>query len=265
MKWCGRPELNRHGVSPDGFSYPLRLSPPPLPSVCGLDYPFAVAVEALGAARLVSTPSRFTGLGSGLPLKVSPSLSSSTSQVSLERTQIFSLSPLRLPIPPRPHCAALYRALASCLQGASAGGLALIAPILFRVWRAFRVNRRRAERRADVRGVILLDRFNTGPAVLRYPTPRFPRTLISRMRSLVSSSRTISISRFSIRAVTDLAVPLVGRHVRQCWHPALADSHLQYLAQRHGLSFLSSASATAISLRKVVRIGRGDRYSYSWR
>ncbi len=38
---------------------PLRLSPPPI-GVCGLDYPFTLAsCEALGAARLVSTPSRF--------------------------------------------------------------------------------------------------------------------------------------------------------------------------------------------------------------
>ena len=36
---------------------PLRLSPPAF-AVCGLDYPFAMAVLALGAARLVSTPSR---------------------------------------------------------------------------------------------------------------------------------------------------------------------------------------------------------------
>ena len=27
--WCGRPGSNRHGVAPNGFSYPLRLSPPP--------------------------------------------------------------------------------------------------------------------------------------------------------------------------------------------------------------------------------------------
>ncbi len=30
-RWCGRPDLNRHGVSPNGFSYQLRLSPPPPP------------------------------------------------------------------------------------------------------------------------------------------------------------------------------------------------------------------------------------------
>jgi hypothetical protein len=45
-------------LRPNGFSYQLRLSPPPR-GVCGLDYPFTVAL-AVGAARLVSTPSRRT-------------------------------------------------------------------------------------------------------------------------------------------------------------------------------------------------------------
>jgi hypothetical protein len=51
---------------------PLRLSPPP-GGVRGLDYPFAIAKRiqplALGATRLVSTPSKPAGpasLGSGL-------------------------------------------------------------------------------------------------------------------------------------------------------------------------------------------------------
>lgn len=61
--WCGRPESNRHRpVRPYGFSYPLRLSPPcasrfgvwtiPSPSRDNFRHP------VLGAARLVSTPSR---------------------------------------------------------------------------------------------------------------------------------------------------------------------------------------------------------------
>jgi hypothetical protein len=29
IQWCGRPDSNRHGESPNGFSYHLRLSPPP--------------------------------------------------------------------------------------------------------------------------------------------------------------------------------------------------------------------------------------------
>ena len=45
--------------------------------VCGLDYPFTISrkLRSLGAARLVSTPSRLeymAGLGSGLPFEVSP-------------------------------------------------------------------------------------------------------------------------------------------------------------------------------------------------
>ena len=55
--------------------------------------------RGLGAARLVSTPSRLkhsSGLGSGLPVKVSPNLSSSASPVS-RRALKFCLSPLRLP------------------------------------------------------------------------------------------------------------------------------------------------------------------------
>ena len=60
-KWCGRPESNRHGGTPNGFSYPLRLSPPPerafvvwtIPS----PWPRRERRMALGAARLVSTPS----------------------------------------------------------------------------------------------------------------------------------------------------------------------------------------------------------------
>src|ERR1700730_7172492 len=50
----------------NGFSYRLRLSPPGrgflvrTRQVCGLDYPFTVSrkIRGLGAARLVSTPSR---------------------------------------------------------------------------------------------------------------------------------------------------------------------------------------------------------------
>ena len=43
-KWCGRPDLNRHGLTPNGFSYHYgfrRRSPDE--SVCGLDYPFTIA------------------------------------------------------------------------------------------------------------------------------------------------------------------------------------------------------------------------------
>ncbi len=74
--------------------------------VCGLDYPFTLPrkVRSLGAARLVSTPSRlecFSGLGSGLPFEVSPNLSSSASPVSQASTQVF-LKSAAYAIPPRP-------------------------------------------------------------------------------------------------------------------------------------------------------------------
>src|ERR1700686_3531172 len=74
--------------------------------VCGLDYPFTLPrkIRRLGAARLVSTPSRvesLSGLGSGLPFEVSPNLSSSASPVSQASTQVF-LKSAAYAIPPRP-------------------------------------------------------------------------------------------------------------------------------------------------------------------
>jgi len=46
--WCGRPGSNRHGVTPNGFSYHFGFRRrPPQPAgddVRGLDYPFALAV-----------------------------------------------------------------------------------------------------------------------------------------------------------------------------------------------------------------------------
>src|SRR6266849_852959 len=79
--------------------------------VCGLDYPFTIPrkLRSLGAARLVSTPSRLeclSGLGSGLPVEVSPNLSSSASPVSQASTQVF-LKSAAYAIPPRPRAAVL--------------------------------------------------------------------------------------------------------------------------------------------------------------
>lgn len=73
--------------------------------VCGLDYPFTMPRDrGVGAARLVSTPSRqpvawsaWLGIAT---LEVSPNLSSSASSVSGGALKF--LSPLRLPVPPRP-------------------------------------------------------------------------------------------------------------------------------------------------------------------
>jgi hypothetical protein len=109
--------LNPHGpFKPCGFSYRLRLSPPGRDAlessrqVCGLDYPFTFLrkIRSLGAARLVSTPSRWclSGLGSGLPFKVSPNLSSSASPVSQTSTQVF-LKSAAYAVPPRPRAAVL--------------------------------------------------------------------------------------------------------------------------------------------------------------
>jgi hypothetical protein len=106
--WCGRWESNPHEEkSPEDFHAVYGFRRPDADAlqharpVCGLDYPFTVSrkVRDLGAARLVSTPSRlefFAGLGSGLPLQVSPNLSSSASLVS-RRALKFRLSPQRLP------------------------------------------------------------------------------------------------------------------------------------------------------------------------
>ena len=95
-------------LRPSGFSYHLRLSPPPS-GVCGLDYPFTLPrnIRGLGAARLVSTPSRPDAFRPGLArdchpclrwgkFEVSPNLSSSASPVS-RRALKFVSSPVRLP------------------------------------------------------------------------------------------------------------------------------------------------------------------------
>jgi hypothetical protein len=93
-------------VKPCGFSCPLRLSPPSPKRrwrkggfvVWTIPSPSPVLRE-LGAARLVSTPSRRkypSGLGSGSPFQVSPNLGSSASPVS-RRALKFSSSPLRMP------------------------------------------------------------------------------------------------------------------------------------------------------------------------
>ncbi len=77
--WCGRRDLNPHGpFKPCGFSYRLRLSPPGCEAfrgsrqVCGLDYPFTLPrkLRSLGAARLVSTPSRLVSLRAWLGIAI---------------------------------------------------------------------------------------------------------------------------------------------------------------------------------------------------
>jgi len=64
IKWCGRGDLNPHRpCGPTDFLTIYGFRRARESRVCGLDYPFTVAkFFALGAARLVSTPS-FSPLG----------------------------------------------------------------------------------------------------------------------------------------------------------------------------------------------------------
>ncbi len=86
-RWCGRGESNPHGPEALRIFVPATTFAAAPGGVCGLDYPFAVPrVGGLGAARLVSTPSRdpegsWAWLGIAIS-KVSPTLSSSASPVS---------------------------------------------------------------------------------------------------------------------------------------------------------------------------------------
>jgi hypothetical protein len=65
-EWCGRRDSNPHERKLNGFSYrPTAFAARTrllvrTRQVCGLDYPFTVSrkIRGLGAARLVSTPSR---------------------------------------------------------------------------------------------------------------------------------------------------------------------------------------------------------------
>ena len=102
---------------------PLRLSPPSQRGdVCGLDYPFTVAF-AVGAARLVSTPSRFRAW-LGIAIAGFPEFEQFCTSSFQEGTQV-SLSPLRLPISPRPHTFYRYiNQMANC-QGKNSGKAAL--------------------------------------------------------------------------------------------------------------------------------------------
>ncbi len=104
--WCGRRESNPHSLAASGFSChcgfrrPLRTTPwGRSVKVWGLDYPFTVPRTSGGRccpSSLYTFPKHRFGLGSGLPLKVSPNLSSFASPVS-QRALKFCLSPPRLP------------------------------------------------------------------------------------------------------------------------------------------------------------------------
>jgi hypothetical protein len=127
--WCGRRDLNPHGACAPTDFLTLRGFRRPagnrvqetLRQVCGLDYTFTMtvrfgAVRPAGAARLVSTPSppEFS-VGAWLGIAISqgsPNLSSSASPVS-RRALKLRLSPMRLPIPPRPRGHYKYKAHAT--------------------------------------------------------------------------------------------------------------------------------------------------------
>ena len=88
--WCSRPESNRYDLAVDGFSYLPQLSLPLRMQRLGSGLSLHHDLSALGATRLVSTPSELLRLGSGLASaqinswKRSPNLGSSTLNVSDE-------------------------------------------------------------------------------------------------------------------------------------------------------------------------------------
>ena len=123
--WCGRWESNPHGQKPNGFSYQLRLSPPPGTLIglgrlwSGLSLHLASANQRLGAARLVSTPSAVLsrrGLARDRHLTGFPEFEQFCIAGFPASTQ-SGLSPLRLPIPPRPHYQGGYRSSPARRQG----------------------------------------------------------------------------------------------------------------------------------------------------
>ncbi len=70
MAWAGQ---SRNGAAGKNRTYDPTLHPTTVftalrhAEVCGLDHPLTIAPDdALGLTRLASTPSRITGLGSGL-------------------------------------------------------------------------------------------------------------------------------------------------------------------------------------------------------
>ena len=101
MRWCGRGDSNPHRpFGPTDFltSYGFRRRPL---GVCGLDYPFTCSESPLGAARLVSTPSPFRGLARDCHVTGFPEFEQFCIRGFPRSTQV-RLSPLRLPISPRP-------------------------------------------------------------------------------------------------------------------------------------------------------------------
>ena len=87
--WCGRGDLNPHDLLGSADFHTTSAFAAPLAEFVVWTIPSPFLARGLGAAHLVSTPSRKSGLGSGLPFKVSPTLSSSTPPVSQTGTQFL--------------------------------------------------------------------------------------------------------------------------------------------------------------------------------
>ena len=132
-RWCERGESNPHGLAPGGFSYLLRLSPPSLRGLgSGLSLHRAANLRSgLGAARLVSTPSRSVapGLARDCHFTGFPEFEQFCIAGFPASTQV-GLSPLRLPVPPRSHHGFLYSCEAQSRQenGAFESAVSAIPP-----------------------------------------------------------------------------------------------------------------------------------------
>ena len=88
--WCGRGDLNPHDRLGSADFHTTSAFAASVAEFVVWTIPSPYLARGLGAAHLVSTPSRkISGLGSGLPFKVSPTLSSSTPPVSRTGTQLL--------------------------------------------------------------------------------------------------------------------------------------------------------------------------------
>jgi len=112
-QWCGRRDSNPHELLAQRIFVPSTafaaltqnvILAPGLGSGLSLHPPPKDAGLRCCPSSLYTFPdcSMSSRLGSGLPFQVSPNLGSSASPVSQASTQSSS-SPLRLPVPPRPH------------------------------------------------------------------------------------------------------------------------------------------------------------------
>ena len=111
VTWCPRSESNRHAFKGGGFSYHFGFRRPAAlgTRVRSLEHAFTVASWALGARRLLSTPSPGAPRGLARHQLEARGLRAFTEFDGLHRgdfsprAQVVGLSPLRLPIPPLGH------------------------------------------------------------------------------------------------------------------------------------------------------------------